>query len=1185
MGFQTRVPGQNIETPELNPISPTAYEFMKFTDVPISEYTGTADISIPIYTIEADGISIPISLRYHSLGIKVQEEASWVGLGWNLSADGSIVQIVNDKDDFGQYASDYDRNPIIFNNQSIPDGAFDCMPFYNGFFYAHNTEVNGSKFYDVNEEPLNFPFQYFDEFASSSSDKEPDSFKFNFLKWNGEFVYDNQSNNFISLTDENIRIQANQLGSNNRPGSFEIIVSEGHRFLFTKYSETEIEYFGMSRPHSSIPDFNQPSFNDKTGEKTSREYKLTQIITNEGDVISFDYHRANGIVNYPNISFNTTYHETLSEIGYAIDGNSGSITANYSNAKQKKEYEFPYIDQILTRTKTSQDIHYLKEISADKVKVNFISSTDRVDLNGARKLNTIEIRTSENVLIKRFRLEYDYFIGHTSGDNIDNFLSESFVTKTPAELTHRLRLLSFGEEWYPPYTFEYFAELLPKKTSLATDYWGYYNGQLDNTSLYPNFWNFGLDYDIGKNNFKASNVNYCKAGTLNRINYPTGGFTIYHYQSNTYGNYFAPSNNLDEFNRSETHRLTDDNTPYQSGDDPLYVNIANPDGLNLSGTVNLTIDGTSCDVADGGTTYDQNKFYNTYALITVWNEEALNVWQNSPSSIGSIFTNPEEYLINEIKHDLVVLNQQNSSIEYLLSLNEEINTYFEPGTLIRVSVSLSDVCEPMGSGSFQNRGYASMNFNVRHRPPQPEQQTSYGAGLRIHYTESDPSEDGIPKLKVLYEYAGGKLMSPPTFIDEYKMYGKWNVKQSFAPVGAASRCEYYEWLGLRTALSNNSFLPYSTSAQGNYVGYDAVTKKELDGFSGQPTNGKTVTKFINNADEGYPSYVGKGQGIYTSFPLEKKYPENGNVINSINYDNNGTKISGTFNTYKSIVEPSCLYTLKFIKTESLSTGCEGLTFSKYDIGYHPIKTREAVQTSSSHVQYFGADSLVTSRVFEFNDYNELSKETFTDSEGRTHETRYYYPYDDLQYNSMVQSNYISPVIRKEVDIEGSRALTEKYHYVPGNIVGSYLQRNATTSWAEGTEFINFQLQRDPEDKIGQISDRYGVTKSYLWGYGGEYVVAEVVGAGYSECEAIVNMNILHNPASDEALRAELDKLRTGLPHTLITTYTHIPLVGVTSITDPNRLTTYYYYNHDDRLEYIKDSDGHVLERYEYNFKN
>src|ERR1700722_2626031 len=95
--------------PSIIPPSPNAATLMKFSDVPVSPYTGTADVSIPIYTIKARGVAVTITLNYHTGGIRVKEEAGWVGLGWALSAGGMISRSIMGKDDFG---GEYFSTPV-----------------------------------------------------------------------------------------------------------------------------------------------------------------------------------------------------------------------------------------------------------------------------------------------------------------------------------------------------------------------------------------------------------------------------------------------------------------------------------------------------------------------------------------------------------------------------------------------------------------------------------------------------------------------------------------------------------------------------------------------------------------------------------------------------------------------------------------------------------------------------------------------------------------------------------------------------------------------------------------------------------------------------------------------------------------------------------------------------------------
>ena len=135
--------------------SPEAYSMMQYEEIPVSLYTGIPDISVPLYNIRSNDWTLPIALSYHASGIKISQEASWVGLGWNLQAGGMISRSIRGKDDLNQFLTD--TNPV-------PDA--DNIP--NIFLSFH--AINGN---------ILIP--------EMNKDVEPDVFFYNFAGYSGKF--------------------------------------------------------------------------------------------------------------------------------------------------------------------------------------------------------------------------------------------------------------------------------------------------------------------------------------------------------------------------------------------------------------------------------------------------------------------------------------------------------------------------------------------------------------------------------------------------------------------------------------------------------------------------------------------------------------------------------------------------------------------------------------------------------------------------------------------------------------------------------------------------------------------------------------------------------------------------------------------------------------------------------------
>ncbi len=65
---------------------PDVANLNRYIEFPVDKSTGTTSIDIPIYVISANDFKLPVSLSYHTGGIKVNTMAGCAGLGWAINA-------------------------------------------------------------------------------------------------------------------------------------------------------------------------------------------------------------------------------------------------------------------------------------------------------------------------------------------------------------------------------------------------------------------------------------------------------------------------------------------------------------------------------------------------------------------------------------------------------------------------------------------------------------------------------------------------------------------------------------------------------------------------------------------------------------------------------------------------------------------------------------------------------------------------------------------------------------------------------------------------------------------------------------------------------------------------------------------------------------------------------------------
>lgn len=468
------------------PPNPDAASLAKYVDFPVDLSKGVPQISIPLWNIQCGDINVPISLSYHAGGIPVAETPSYVGLGWTLNAGGAITRTIRGLADDGMFKYPDNEGP------QETTGLLKDYPQYAVYPDYPNSSTD-----------LHNPSKY-KLAAVGKADLEPDMFYYSFCSLSGKFVFDfNGDPHLIPRKNFKIEKTHNSGIPDSRIIGWKITTDDGVKYYFDELEITEqdTKTEAWSPNGANLRSLNR-YFSHTTSEHHSAWF-LTRIeMPNSSKTVVFEY---------DNIVTENTYpvSETYKDFNGATGGE-----GLYSNSDI---YEETYTESVITGVR-------LRRIIAPDQTVEFIPGVYRHDLKGDRVLDKMVIRNRANKIIKQFKLSYDYFSG-SGMTTVGTTANANTVANTSLRLSlKKIQTLDKNGSGLPPYTFEYENSVwLPDRvTSKAQDHWGYYNGADGNTSLIPY-----LGAIRG-----ASEVDM-KAGSLVKINYPTGGYTQFNYEANT----------------------------------------------------------------------------------------------------------------------------------------------------------------------------------------------------------------------------------------------------------------------------------------------------------------------------------------------------------------------------------------------------------------------------------------------------------------------------------------------------------------------------------------------------------------------------------------------------------------------------------------------------------------------------
>lgn len=1111
---------------DITPGSPETSNLNQYGAIQVGSYTGKPDINVPIYNVKTGDLQFPINLYYDASGIRVNQEATWVGLGWELSTVAAITYKPSGGND---QKSPFHINHVLqsmypWENHvrlinKITGGisrpyfgyeyAFPSIcypPLVNGIPVAANSDVIARI----------APYGY----------AQIDYFQINCFGLSGSFYIHPGTGQIKAYGEKNkyhIEMLANSSG-------FEITSEKGMKYIFNKkeiYYTTQLD----------------------------NAWYLTEIRSPNNHWIRFKYENF-GL---------TTPIKTFTEY---IGGRPDVVDLNAA----------PHVNEASIRN--TLEPQYLTEIETNLETITFNLSSNRDDLEGAskRKLSSIKIEGKLSDYEKNIVFNYDYFNGsNTGGDYYSkdpDYNPSGTLYVTPTHFKKRLKLLGItetGGSKEKTYTFDYNQTPLPYKTSFSKDFWGFYNGE-DNDTFIPNLTSimamdgglrntyvnniaifekyFGSEYDLNDKAKRGASGTHMKAGVLTAINYPTGGRTVFNFEPHTFRNQVILSTSEDNEVNNSDQVYTVYANGHSSATYSAEFHISNETLVTLKANINNRNGDFTCAEMAG-----------TSARIFGPN--------------GTIMTKYLEFNCAELTS-----NGGYQSIEQDILL--------QAGTYVLMAISSSDITtenswdRAVVSASVR---YSSSNLdNILDNHSE-----SIGGGLRINEIINYDSDNQILNRKT-YSYINENNETSGLLISKLKMVRLRN---------------YY----CTTHPNNSSAMRYTNSTRNTFsvpmgatVGYNRVIEEQID--NNLDSNGKTVKYFNNHGLDPMFSFL--------SYDSTDSNLRNGTIDSIVYYNQSGNKVKKDFfdydlydyernfvNIFSEFISKTgnCNY-----NNPSPWNECDGNPV--YPAYVYPYKAYKYLLTEKTTINYLLEENLEQTLSYTYNMNNYLPKTVvFKNSNGKVLSTESKYPSDfsSEPYTTMTSTmNWLTPLIEQIEKIDGITTSANKTDYASWvtGIVPKYIKTKKGNETYE--QRVNY-LAYDTSNNLIQVQKDKGGVINFRWAYNNSFPVIKAMNTNgnlntsiatslpseYSSLEdLVISLNaIFSNVTQQNRWKSFNNTLRSSLPKAMITTYTYNPLVGVTSITDTKGYTTYYNYDDFNRLKQVKDANGKILSATEYHYKN
>jgi hypothetical protein len=516
--------------------SPAATNIEEFGDVPVNLAIGSPKVNLPFYQVSEGDLNVPLSLEYNSTGLKVDNHPGWVGSGWSLSAGGMITRIINGEED-ELFVSKI--NNWLISNQLDQD-------YEVGYHYNH-ADLNVSNWSIDTEMSSNFPFSA----NLPLKDYEPDEFNFKVGDITGSFLMGEdgewhvkgdptiQVESFIKMdalcpgviasTFGSPQVQFNSRWTTGYYAGFKLTMADGTIYYFGNY---EPDLVGADEAIET-------SHDPMTYYKWHKRADAWHVVKIENpisqDEITFEYEKKDEIMS------------VLRHMAVEIEENSVSFSGFLHSYA-----EYHHTGDIISKFKGRMiQPCYLKNINTNNLTLEFHTSQTNELRYDFQKLRDAKAANNDDEMPTWSWIVVAEKAWQSGGSDIQWHQLDSIVIKNgfnnsrlrsfrfyyTDDDTKRLQLLSFLKPGNLKYEFNYNSTPLPDYLSTNTDHWGFHNGlaplfgdQFNTQTIDPSNPPITIQELEDYWQLREPDANFMDAEILEKIIYPTGGYTQFEYE-------------------------------------------------------------------------------------------------------------------------------------------------------------------------------------------------------------------------------------------------------------------------------------------------------------------------------------------------------------------------------------------------------------------------------------------------------------------------------------------------------------------------------------------------------------------------------------------------------------------------------------------------------------------------------